>query len=232
MKLWFAVLLVVLVGSAAGAEELKDLLSPDNPTDRAILAYMALAQDKKAEPTELAELGVLLAQRGFAEEGEKYLKAAMKADKHDFQICYRYGLVLARLGKSQEATKAFKRALEQRPGDAYARFMLAMTEERGGRSKAAIKDYVLAFKLMPDLTRPEKNPLILDSTLRLQAQIQYYREVSGSTSFALTPINADQVKLMMEARPAATEPSPQVLPQATPAPQPVAIATPAPGEAP
>jgi tetratricopeptide (TPR) repeat protein len=220
------VALTLALAAAAPAADLEHELSAANPDDAAILNYLALAKQGKASAQDLAELGVLLIDRGDTADAEHYLRAAVKIDPHSFPVLYRLGLVLQREGEAHAAARWFRRALRVHPDDPYARFMLALSEERSGNRRAAVRDYVTAYRRMPDLAIPQKNPLVYDSDLQTQAQIERYREESTTTTFPITAIDEAAVEQMMKARPAAAPEPTAALPgaageQAPPGPTPV-----------
>ena len=103
MKQWcgFAVLIALAVGSQAGVFERH--LSADRPADRAIMAYLELEKRGKATSTDLAELAVLLVNKGFPNDAEDYLRAALKLDKHNHEAMFRLGLVLQCQGRNAAA---------------------------------------------------------------------------------------------------------------------------------
>ena len=102
--------------------------------------YMALDKAGKATSTDLANLGVLILEKGFPNDAEHYLREALKLDEGNYEAAYRLGLVLQRQGHDHKAMRYYKKTLKVRPGFAEARFMLALAEERGGLRDAAITD--------------------------------------------------------------------------------------------
>jgi tetratricopeptide (TPR) repeat protein len=195
--------LMAVLAAGAPAAVFEQFLSPDRPLDRAILGYLALDHEGKASSVDLADLGVLLLQKGFPKDAERYLKKALKADKHNYEASYRLGLVLQREGRDREAIKYYRRTLKDRPGHGYARFMLAMAEERCGRRAAAIQDYVRAYHRVPDLADVTKNPLVADSDLQTEAILARYREQKLTSTLRVEPIDPAAVKHMMAAKPTA-----------------------------
>ncbi len=227
---------IAVLAAPAWCGDLRASLSPDSPQDRATLAYLALAEAKQASAADLTELGVLLAERGLLADAEHWLRAAVKADKHLFAARYRLGLVQHRQGRCEDAAKTFARALDERPEDAYAAFMLALATERCGSSSAAIADYVRAYRLLPELADPEKNPLVLDSKVQVEANLQYYRESVAARTLPVTALDPEAVTAMAAARPAppaeAAPPAGQVVPSAETIPPPAPVAAPTPAVAP
>jgi hypothetical protein len=211
-------LVLAVLASAAVFER---YLSPDKPADRAILAYFELAKAGKATSRDLAELGVLLLDKGFPDDAEHYLRQALKVDKHNFEAAYRLGLVLQRMGRDKDAVRQYRSVVKQRPGHAYARFMLALAEERSGRHRAAIKDYAKAYRFQPELADPARNPLVLDSDLQTQAGLLHYRDARLAATLKVDAIDPEAVKRMMEAK---ATPAPTPTPAATPS----AVGTPKP----
>ncbi|MBP1620922.1 MAG: Anaphase-promoting complex, cyclosome, subunit 3 [Acidobacteria bacterium] len=125
----------LLLGATDGAV-FERYLSPDRPEDRAILNYLALAEQGQATSEDLAELGVLLLDKGFPKDAERYLEAAVEADKENVEAIYRLGLVRQRMGKEGSAIRCYRKVVNQRPGHAYASFMLALAEEKRGRRES------------------------------------------------------------------------------------------------
>jgi tetratricopeptide (TPR) repeat protein len=223
--------LLAVLAAPAWSGDLAAALSPDRPQDRAILAYLELAEAETATAADLTELGVLLAERDLLADAEHWLRAALKLDKHLFAARYRLGLVQQRQGKCEDAAKTLARALDERPDDAYATFMLALAKERCGQASAAISDYARAYRLLPELASPEKNPLVLDSKVQVEANLQYYRETVTARTMPVTALDPAAVKAMMGVRPAppvATPPADHAVPPAEtiPAPAPAAAVAP------
>lgn len=229
MKQWCVI--AVLVGLAAGAQAgvFERYLSADRPADRAIMAYLELEKSGEATSMDLAELAVLLVNKGFPKDAEEYLRAALKLDKHNHEAAFRLGLVLQRQGRDAAACRYYRRTLKERPGYGPARFMLALAEERAGRTRAAIRDYTRAYRHAPDLADPAKNPLVLDSRLQTQALLEHYRDTVDRATYHVFPIDAKAVGQMMLIRPA---PVPAAAPDSPPTPvsasTPAAIAAPPP----
>ncbi|OFV81313.1 MAG: hypothetical protein A2Y78_13810 [Acidobacteria bacterium RBG_13_68_16] len=227
--------LVLTLATLASGMVFERFLSPDQPNDRAIMNYMALEQAGKATSTDLANLGVLILEKGFPKDAEHYLREALKLDEGNYEAAYRLGLVLQRQGHDHKALRYYKRTLKVRPGYAEARFMLALAEERCGSRDAAIKDYVRAYRHAPDLANPDVNPLVYDSQLQAEAGLRYYRERVVASTLKVTPIDPAAVRQMMQVRAAlagtlVVEPAPQASPepqvQPTEQPQPTPQAQP------
>jgi len=232
------VVVTVFVAAVAGAAVFERFLSQDRPEDRAILAYMAVDEAGKATSDDLADLGVLLLNKGFPQDAERYLERAVKLDKENAEARYRLGLVLQRQGKYRQAIKQYRKVAKLRPGHAYSRFMLALAEERAGHRDAAVYDYAKAYKHAPELADPAKNPLVLDSSLQLEAQLLRYRREVESDTIDVGAINPEAIREMMAVRPpAAAPPAPaeaQAIQQpggsaARSAPGPAATPVPGPG---
>jgi tetratricopeptide (TPR) repeat protein len=232
-----AVLGAALATTAVGGD-LKSTLSQDRPQDRAILRYLERAEAKTATPAELTDLGVLLAATDHLEDAEHWLREAVKADKHNFTARYRLGLVQQRLGNSSDAARTFARALDDKPDDPYARFMLAFARERCGSTGGAVADYARAYAMMPSLANAEVNPLVLDSKVQVQANLEAYRRQTAAGSFPVTVVDPAAVKTMMAVRPPATPtPTPAAAPApattpAVPTPEAIPVPAPAPAAAP
>jgi tetratricopeptide (TPR) repeat protein len=227
-RLNVGVLVLMLAASAPGMV-FERFLSPDRPADRAIMSYMALEKAGKATSTDLANLGVLILEKGFPRDAEHYLRAALKLDGDNYEAAYRLGLVLQRQGHDLKAMRYYKRTLKARPGYAQARFMLALAEERCGRRDTAIHDYVRAYRHAPDLANPDLNPLVYDSRLQTEAALESYREKTVASTLKVTPIDPAALRQMMLVRAAhegsrAAQPTPGAPtgPQAQPTPQPAA----------
>jgi hypothetical protein len=229
-----AVLGVAIMGLAAavGGSVFERFLSPDRPADRVIMKYLELAKSGKASSMELADLGVLILEKGFPGDAIDYLEAALKLDKHNYEAAYRLGLVLQREGKDREAARYYKKTLKERPGYAQARFMLALAEERCGERQAAIYDYAKAYRYAPELANPLKNPLVYDSNLQTESMLRHYSEAVRTSTLKVTEIDPNAIRRMMEALPPPTPP-PADAKGAAPVgseeakPQPAAAGTPA-----
>jgi tetratricopeptide (TPR) repeat protein len=234
-RLMFGIVGLVVAASAPGAV-FERFLSPDQPKDRVIMEYMALEKAGKATSMDLANMGVLILEKGFPHDAERYLRKALKADKHNYEAAYRLGLVLQRERRDREAVRYYKRTVKERPGYAEARFMLALAEERCGRRRAAIHDYVRAYRHNPGLANPDINPLVYDSRLQTEAMLGHYKETVVSSTLKVTEVDPDAVRRMMEAFAPEARPTPQarpvspptVTPQGQPTPQAQATAVPQP----
>ncbi len=226
------------LAGGAGSAVFERYLHADRPADRAILGYLQLDREGTATSRDLAELGVLLLDKGFPKDAEGYLRKALAKDREDFEARYRLGLVLQRQGRYREAIRCYKKVIRQRPGHAYARFMLALAEERAGRRRAAIRDYAKAYRFAPDLAVPAKNPLVYDSQLQVEAQIERYRLQVATATLRVEAIDPAAVARMMSGLPATQPDRPvEVAPGGvatapTPTPQPAATPAPAPGPTP
>jgi hypothetical protein len=222
-----AVVVLVVATSAMGAV-FDRFLSPKDPKDRVIMQYMELDREGKATSMDLANMGVLILEKGFVHDAEDYLRRALKLDKHNYEAAYRLGLVLQRDGRDREAVRYYKLTVKQRPGYAQARFMLALAEERCGRRDAAIRDYVRAYRHAPDLANPRVNPLVYDSKLQTEAMLEHYRETVASTTLKVTEVDPEAVQRMMEALKPEARPTPApATSQPTPVPAPAGGASPA-----
>jgi tetratricopeptide (TPR) repeat protein len=205
--------------AVASAAVFEQFLSPDDPADRAIQAYLKIDAGGKATSDDLAELGVLLMTKGFPKDAERYLERAVKLDKTNTAACYRLGLVLQREGKLHAAMRQYRKVLKVHPGHGYARFMLALAEERKGNLDRAAYDFARAYEHAPELANPSTNPLVLDSHVQVQAQILRYRRATDTATPPIRPIDPVAVQRMMAAAgetPAAT-PAAQVSPTPSPA---------------
>jgi tetratricopeptide (TPR) repeat protein len=215
MRRFFVGVLALAVAASAPGMVFERFLSPDRPTDRAIMSYMELEKAGKATSSDLANLGVLILEKGFPRDAEHYLRKALKLDKDNYEAAYRLGLVLQRQGHDLKATHYYKRTLKARPGYAQARFMLALAEERCGLRDAAIADYVRAYRHAPNLANPDLNPLVYDSHLQTEAALKYYREKVVASTLKVDPIDPAAVRQMMQIR--AAHEGPQAA-QSTPQP--------------
>lgn len=211
-------LLGVLWAGVSSAAVFERFLDPNVPRDRAILGYLQLEKEGKATSNDLAELAVLLVEKGFPQDGETYLRKALKLDKKNVQARYRLGLVLQRLGRDRAAACEYKKVIKARPGFAEAQFMLGLALERSGHRRAAIKAYAKAYKHNPALADAAKNPLVLDSKLQTQAQLLRYRREVASATLKLQPLDPQAVRQMMLAKPPATPPAAPPTPQPAPPP--------------
>jgi hypothetical protein len=210
-------------------------LSPDNPRDQVIMKYLALEKDGKATSSDLANLGVLILEKGFPNDAEHFLHQAVKLDPENYEATYRLGLVLQRQGHDLKAVRYYKKTLKMRPGYAQARFMLALAEEHCGLRDEAVHDYVRAYRHAPDLANPDINPLVYDSRLQTEVAIKYYQEKVVASTLAVTPIDPAAIRQMMQVKAARAgtpvpEPTPETptAPQAQPTPQPQAPPVPQP----
>jgi hypothetical protein len=212
-------LIVVALSGGSDAAIFERYLHAESPSDRAILGYLELEKQGTATSRDLSELGVLLLAKGFPNDAEQYLRKAYKMDKENFEAIYRLGLVLQRQGEHRKAIRCYKKVVKMRPGHAYARFMLALAEEKAGRRSAAIRDYAKAFHFAPDLAVYEKNPLLYDSTLQAEAQLERYRLEVESSTLKVTAIDPAAVERMMAAMPGGAAPASASGTAATPGPQ-------------
>lgn len=199
MRKVLGLVVVVLAAGVAEAAIFERYLSPERPADRAILAYLEREKQGTATSRDLAELGVLLLDKGFPTDAERYLEKALKKDPTNFEARYRLGLVLQRQGRDRAATRLYKRVLKERPGHGYARFMLAFAEERCGRRRAAIKDYAKAYRFAPELANPDANPLIYLSHVQAQAQLARYQKEVTAATLHVAAIDPAAVQNMMKA---------------------------------
>ena len=195
---------IMALAAAVGGSVFERFLSPDRPADRVIMKYLELAKSGKASSMELADLGVLILEKGFPGDAIDYLEAALKLDKHNYEAAYRLGLVLQREGKDREAAHYYKKTLKERPGYAQARFMLALAEERCGEREAAIHDYSKAYRYAPELANPLKNPLVYDSSLQMESMLRHYSEAVRTSTLKVTEIDPAAIRRMMEALPPPT----------------------------
>ena len=228
---WLVVAALMLVSADAAVFE--RFLSPDRPADRAIIRYVELERSGKASSNDLAELGVLLLDKGFPKDAERYLKKALRLDRKNYEAAYRLGLVFQRIGRERAAMRAYRRTLRYRPGHTYARFMLALAQERAGRRSAAINNYVYAYRHLPQLANPTFNPLVLTSRLQTEAGLLHFERVERMTTFRPTSIDPVAVVAMMRAFPE----EPRAIPEPaesrpTPSPETPAEAVPEAGLAP
>ena len=173
-------------------------LSPDRPGDRAIMGYLDLVKSGRASSMDLANLGVLILEKGFPGDAEDYLLAALKLDKHNYEAAYRLGLVLQREGRDREAVRYYKKTIKERPGYAQALFMLALAEERSGQREEAIHHYAKAYRHAPELANPRKNPLVYDSNLQTEAVLRHYQEEMRTSTLKVTEIDPAAIRRMME----------------------------------
>ncbi len=195
-------------------------LSPDRPADRAIMNYLELVKSGQASSMDLADLGVLILEKGFPGDAEDYLQAALKLDRHNYEAAYRLGLVLQREGHDREAIRYYKMTLKERRGYAQARFMLALAEERCGLRGEAIRDFAKSYRYAPQLADPAKNPLVLDSDLQTEATLRHYAEVVRTSTLKVTEIDPAAIRRMMEASPAAAHATSSAPTEAQPKPSP------------
>ncbi|MGQ9496227.1 MAG: tetratricopeptide repeat protein [Thermoanaerobaculaceae bacterium] len=215
-------LLLLLLGSlwatGAAAAVFERFLNPARPEDRAILNYLELERQGRAQSNDLAELAVLLVKKGFPKDAEDYLRKALKMEKGNVEARYRLGLVLQRLGQDRAAAREYRRVIKARPGFAEAQFMLALALERCGRRRAAVAAYVKAYKHDPRLADPAVNPLVLDSKLQTQARLLHYRQMVTQATLNLKPLDEEALRRMMLAK-RSSPPPPSESKQTPPLPQ-------------
>jgi tetratricopeptide (TPR) repeat protein len=204
---------LVLGACSAFAAVFERFLNPSVPKDKAILGYLQMEKEGKAQSNDLAELAVLLAEKGFPKDAETYLRKALKLSPENVEARYRLGLVLQRLGKDWAAAREYRRVIKARPGFAEAQFMLGLALERCGRRHAAVKAFAKAYKHNPQLADPRKNPLVLDSKLQSQARLLRYQKEVASSTLPLQPLDPEAVRRMLLAQPP---------PAASPTPKPAA----------
>ncbi|MCS7181871.1 MAG: bacterial transcriptional activator domain-containing protein [Thermoanaerobaculum sp.] len=204
--------------AASSAAVFERYLDPNQPRDRAILNYLELDRQGKAGPGELTELGVLLVDKGFPEDGVAYLRKAVRLDRRHVEARYRLGLALQRLGQDRAAVRQYRQVVKARPGFAEAQFMLALALERCGERQEAIRAYAKAYKHNPALADPARNPLVYDSRLQTQAKLVRYQKDVTSATLKLLPLDPQAVRQMMWAKP--PEPPPQAPVSAPVVPEP------------
>ncbi len=195
-RLVVAVLFGALLAPSAPAAVFERFLAPDDPRDQAIARYLAKEREGRARPADLADLGLLLLEKGFPKDAERYLKKALKASPKNPHIAYRLGIVLQRQGKERAAARAYGKVIAWEPGFAPAQFMLGLAHERMGHRRAAIRHYVKAYRHYPQLADPKHNPLVLTSKLQLEATMQHYRRVTHEDSFWIGYMDPETVKAM------------------------------------
>ncbi|MFZ5786619.1 MAG: tetratricopeptide repeat protein [Acidobacteriota bacterium] len=235
--------LALVLALPVGGAVYEKYLSPDNASDRVILAYLDLADSGAATSDDLAELGVLLLNKGFPKDAERFLRRALEQDKTNTEARFRLGLVLQRLGEDRKAVRTYRRVVKERPGHTYAQFMLALALERTGNRKDAAYHYAKAYKHFPDLANPQVNPLVLGSRLQAEAQLLRYRREVASATIKVPPVDPKKLREMMaafgepetEAPPeASATPAQPAAPTPTPTPRvvgPGGVASPTPDEA-
>ncbi len=191
--------LALVLALPVGGAVFEKYLSPDNASDRAIVAYLELAESGTATSDDLAELGVLLLEKGFPKDAERYLRQALELDKTNTEARFRLGLVLQRMGEDRKAVRTYRRVVKERPGHTYAQFMLALALERTGDRKDAAYHYAKAYKHYPDLANPEVNPLVLESRLQAEAQLLRYERAVASATIKVPPVDPEKLREMMAA---------------------------------
>lgn len=206
MRKYFLLLVVSLWATWAFGAVFERFLDPSSPKDRAILSYLELERQGKAQSNDFVELAVLLVEKGFPQDGEKYLRKALKMEKGNVEARYRLGLVLQRLGQDRAAARQYRRVIKARPGFAEAQFMLGLALERSGRRRAAIAAYVKAYKHNPRLADPAANPLVLDSKLQTQVHLLHYRRMVTQSTLNLKPLDREALRRMMLAKPSSSPP--------------------------
>lgn len=190
-------------------------LSAERATDRVISQLVARDDSGTATATDLAELGVLLINRGFPAWGVEYLQRAVDSDRTNVEAMYRLGLAFQRQGEQRRAIRWYKRVLKQRPGFAYARFLVAMAEEQQGHRRSAIHDYAKAYHHAPELADPRFNPLVNDSRLQTEVHLALYQRELGAATFKMTAIDPARIQEMGAIKAGGTMPAPPTATTAT-----------------
>lgn len=191
-----AVVVMAVLAAAAQAAVFERFLAPDDPRDQAIARYLAKEKEGRARPADLADMGLLLLEKGFPKDAERYLKKALKASPKNPDIAYRLGIVLQRQGKERAAARAYGKVIAWEPGFAPAQFMLGLAHERMGHRRAAIRHYVKAYRHYPQLADPKHNPLVVTSRLQLEARMQHYSRVTREDGFWIGYMDPETVKAM------------------------------------
>lgn len=212
MRRTWVVVAMVVWPALAGAAVFERFLAPDDPRDQAIARYLVKEREGRARPADLADMGLLLLEKGFPKDAERYLRKALKASPKNPDIAYRLGIVLQRQGKDRAAARVYGRVVAWEPGFAPAQFMLALAYERMGHRRAAIRHYAQAYRHYPQLADPKHNPLVLTSRLQVEATMVHYQRVSREESFWIGYMDPETVKAMQliaapPRRPAAAPPS-------------------------
>lgn len=185
-----------MLAASASAAVFERFLSPDDPRDQAIARYLAKEKEGRARPADLADMGLLLLEKGFPKDAERYLKKALKASPKNPDIAYRLGIVLQRQGKERAAARAYGKVISWEPGFAPAQFMLGLAHERMGHRRAAIRHYVKAYRHYPELADPRHNPLVITSKLQLEARLLHLRRITREKSFWIGYMDPETVKAM------------------------------------
>lgn len=188
----------LMVGWAVAAQGavFERFLAPDDPRDQAIARYLAKEKEGRARPADLADMGLLLLEKGFPKDAERYLKKALKASPKDPNIAYRLGIVLQRQGKDRAAKRVYEKVVRWESGFAPAHFMLGLAHERLGHRRAAIQHYVKAYRHYPQLADPKHNPLVLTSQLQVEATLAHNRRVTHEEGFWIGYMDPETVKAM------------------------------------
>lgn len=190
-----AVMMAVCAATAPAAV-FERFLAPDDPRDQAIARYLAKEKEGRARPADLADMGLLLLEKGFPKDAERYLGKALKASPKNPNIAYRLGIVQQRQGKERAAARTYARVIAWEPGFAPAQFMLGLAHERMGHRRTAIRHYVTAYRHYPQLADPKHNPLVLTSRLQLEARMEHYNRVIREDSFWIGYMDPETVKAM------------------------------------
>jgi Flp pilus assembly protein TadD len=91
----------------------------------------------KYNPGMLANLGVVLGERGRPEEGLSALKEAMRLLPDNDKIVTSTGDLLSRYGKFQESLEYYEKAIQLQPGNRTAQLGIATALVRVGRNQEA-----------------------------------------------------------------------------------------------
>lgn len=195
-KIVAMVVIAAACAVAAPAAVFERFLAPDDPRDQAIVRYLVKEKEGRARPADLADLGLLLLEKGFPKDAERYLKKALKASPKNPNIAYRLGIAQQRQGRERAAARTYARVIAWEPGFAPAQFMLGLAHERMGHRQAAIQHYVTAYRHYPQLADPKHNPLVLTSKLQLEAAMKQYNRVMRAESFWIGYMDPETVRAM------------------------------------
>jgi tetratricopeptide (TPR) repeat protein len=143
-------------------------------------------------------LGIALAERGFAEEAIWHLQKSVEIQPGFANAHYNLGIVLNSLGRVDEAIAQYRQVLEIQPDHAEARNNLGNSLDDRGQSEEAMAQYRQVLSIRPLYADAHYNlGLALARRGLTEAAIAEYR-----TTLAIQPGHAGALRELTSARPA------------------------------
>lgn len=121
------------------------------------MLYREILAEEPGNADALHLLGLILHQRGQAEQALPYFAAAIEADPHRAMFYSNLGRVYHALGRLDAELAAYRRALEIDPAFAPALLHLALAMEESGQRSAAIAYLHAALRIKPDYAEAHFN---------------------------------------------------------------------------